>query len=207
MAKFVPEDYLQGLQVPSHTLEEHNASILFARSNSFEQGNIHHGTDYVTPSLFDEDLLFPNVDASAFDVYFSLDIDSNLNTVNNGDFPGNPQVSSSYMATEPSYTVPSIGSSSMAPAALGAVHPASLNHVTTAPSSQGLNVSGRLRFTCHHPGCLKSYTRRPDMRRHALSHNAATPLHFCPHAGCPRQARGFPRKDKLQAHLKAVYGA
>ena len=71
-------------------------------------------------------------------------------------------------------------------------------HYESDMVTQSLNVPNRSRFTCEHLGCLK------DMCRHALSHNADPP-HFCPHAGCPRETKGFLRRENLQAHLEAHY--
>ena len=74
------------------------------------------------------------------------------------------------------------------------------------PSQRSAAAHNKARYHCTYPGCPRSYTRHPDMRRHASSHNANAVMMFCPHSGCRRRIRGFLRKDKLTAHLKAVHG-
>ena len=59
-------------------------------------------------------------------------------------------------------------------------------------------------YACVHPGCLKKYSRRPDMRRHAKVHDPNATMLNCPFPNCPRKGRqGFPRSDKLLAHERA----
>ncbi|KAE9373035.1 hypothetical protein N431DRAFT_482178 [Stipitochalara longipes BDJ] len=53
------------------------------------------------------------------------------------------------------------------------------------------------RSTHNCTGCMRSFARAYDLRRHALIHNANAPRLSCPRAGCGRQ---FLRSDKLKDH-------
>ncbi|WVN87696.1 uncharacterized protein L203_102884 [Cryptococcus depauperatus CBS 7841] len=48
-------------------------------------------------------------------------------------------------------------------------------------------------FSCEHPGCAKSFTRKDHLIRHAANHSQVT-YH------CPKCNRGFKRQDLLQRH-------
>lgn len=61
--------------------------------------------------------------------------------------------------------------------------------------------SGPIRRNFHCPHCMKSYSRRSDRDRHALSHNPNALRYSCPAVGCNRIGMdGFLRKDKLAQH-------
>jgi hypothetical protein len=63
----------------------------------------------------------------------------------------------------------------------------------------------KTRYPCDHPGCLKTFSRPQDIPRHKSSvHNLSDTRYPCPLVGdhdCSRED-GFPRKDKLVAHLR-----
>ena len=109
----------------------------------------------------------------------------------------NPGALLSPFATGPSSVPPNDASASPLPG---------LHHATASHSSQSSNAVRRVRYPCTYPGCRKNYTRHPDMRRHASSHDANPIMLFCHHSGCRHGARGFLRKDRLTAHLRAVHG-
>lgn len=49
--------------------------------------------------------------------------------------------------------------------------------------------------------CGKSFSRAPDMQRHAKKHDPAARRIDCPVPGCPyKGAKGFLRRDKLASH-------
>lgn len=62
-------------------------------------------------------------------------------------------------------------------------------------------------FVCTHPGCLWSFARHSDLRRHSKSH--ADPKHHCPfyqrNPTCHRNGGAFSRLDVLKRHLKLVH--
>ena len=120
------------------------------------------------------------------------------------------------LTTVSSYTIfPTEGPSTISTTGFGVAYPSTSldsiedgpDHQTTAapPQQSSSATTDTSRFPCIHPGCFKTYSRHPDMRRHAASHSSAAGF-FCHHAGCRRAVRGFLRKDKLLAHLKAVHG-
>lgn len=52
--------------------------------------------------------------------------------------------------------------------------------------------------------CERTFGRRSEMLRHARKHNEALARSFkCPIPSC---SKGFPRKDKLTAHMKSMHG-
>ncbi|KAI9764909.1 MAG: hypothetical protein M1840_007934 [Geoglossum simile] len=63
----------------------------------------------------------------------------------------------------------------------------------------------KTRFPCDYPGCLATFSRPQDIPRHKSSiHKLPGPRYPCPLVGdhdCSRED-GFPRKDKLVAHLR-----
>ena len=51
------------------------------------------------------------------------------------------------------------------------------------------------------PTCSKTFSRLPDMHRHARKHNLGAQRFDCPFPGCPYTgAKGFLRRDKLASH-------
>ena len=80
------------------------------------------------------------------------------------------------------------------------------------PNPETLDVHVRTHFTdsletpvpptC--PTCTLTFTRASDLQRHALKHLPESRQYECWVQGCPyKGARGFYRKDKLMAHVKA----
>ena len=191
---------LHHASLPLSAFEEHTACILSAHSWSIQQGATPNGMNDPHPPSFNhvQDTAIPEMSSTWFGTGFGSDIPDVP-----ADFLGYHDVTS---VISPSTTF-TAGPPSLAPPHVRAVPPSGPSHATTAHPPQSVSTSGRLRFVCDYPGCTKSYTRHPDMRRHALSHNAAAPTWFCHHTGCRRGFRGFLRKDKLTAHLKAVHGA
>ena len=60
------------------------------------------------------------------------------------------------------------------------------------------------RFGCPHPGCGRTFTRNPDMLRHAKVHDLNAARFDCSYASCSRKGRqGFARSDKRLAHERA----
>lgn len=56
------------------------------------------------------------------------------------------------------------------------------------------------RFECNRIGCLKTFTRMADLRRHYKTIHLRTKSYFCSFQGCPRYNRSFARKDKRDEH-------
>ncbi|KAH8812824.1 hypothetical protein F5884DRAFT_317451 [Xylogone sp. PMI_703] len=58
-------------------------------------------------------------------------------------------------------------------------------------------------FWCNTPGCKyrKGFARQHDLIRHMKSHSKEHEFK-CPDSSCPSVHLGFPRKDKLDAHIK-----
>jgi hypothetical protein len=73
------------------------------------------------------------------------------------------------------------------------------NIVTPAAASAASPVCSVRRYTC--PRCIKTFSRRSDRDRHALSHDPNAPRYTCPAHHC---ARVFPRKDKLADHRRRL---
>jgi hypothetical protein len=73
------------------------------------------------------------------------------------------------------------------------------NIVTPAAASAAFPVRSAQRYTCPH--CMKTFSRRSDRDRHALSHDPNAPRYTCPAHHC---ARVFPRKDKLADHRRRL---
>ena len=81
------------------------------------------------------------------------------------------------------------------------------NHGVSAvdnPASASGGSGSAMVAATSHPGhrctvCGKSFSRRADLRRHALAHNPNAPQFPCPRLGCGRQ---FPRMDKLRDHRR-----
>jgi hypothetical protein len=71
--------------------------------------------------------------------------------------------------------------------------------VTPATASAPSPVPSACRYTC--PRCIKTFSRRSDRDRHALSHDPNAPRYTCPAHHC---ARVFPRKDKLADHRRRL---
>ena len=66
-------------------------------------------------------------------------------------------------------------------------------------------ISGR--FTCLHPGCVRSFGRSSDLKRHMGKHDTGTRPFNCYVDGCKYNgAKGFYRRDKLVDHQKAKHG-
>ena len=63
------------------------------------------------------------------------------------------------------------------------------------------------RFTCLHPGCVRSFARSSDLKRHVGKHNSGARTHHCFENGCNYNgAKGFYRRDKLVDHQKTRHG-
>jgi hypothetical protein len=62
-------------------------------------------------------------------------------------------------------------------------------------------------LACTYPGCKRKtpFGKLADLERHKASIHDRVTKFRCPITGCPRHEQGFPRKDKLRAHLK-VHG-
>jgi hypothetical protein len=73
------------------------------------------------------------------------------------------------------------------------------NIVTPAAASAASSVHSARRYTCSR--CIKTFSRRSDRDRHALSHDPNAPRYTCPAHHC---ARVFPRKDKLADHRRRL---
>lgn len=74
--------------------------------------------------------------------------------------------------------------------------PTATSYPASAPASK--------RYQCSYPGCDASIKNAADLTRHAKKHGPKE--HGCPIPGCPRKGeRAFPRKDKLNDHLKAKH--
>ena len=170
--------------------------MLSVHDSPSQQWNLHNGTQDQVPMPFSEDPSLTNMDLARLGDGFDP---QNLSA----DLSGYHDL---FSITFPS-TVFTAGQSSLAPINFGVFPPPVLNHAAVAPPPSHVGGPNRHRFVCEHQGCSKSYTRRPDMLRHASSHNAAAHMFYCHHPGCPRGVRGFLRKDKRTAHLKAVHGA
>ena len=63
------------------------------------------------------------------------------------------------------------------------------------------------------PGCGKTFTRESDMRRHRNAVHQPTKRFWCMISGCnrsegfPDKKRPFPRKDKLDSHMRNIHYA
>jgi hypothetical protein len=68
-----------------------------------------------------------------------------------------------------------------------------------AAATAAAPVRSAQRYAC--PRCMKTFSRRSDRDRHALSHDPNAPRYTCPAHHC---ARVFPRKDKLADHRRRL---
>ena len=69
------------------------------------------------------------------------------------------------------------------------------------PQHPMMPATPAVKYACTYPGCPKTYSRRPDMLRHALNHDVNAARLDCGFAGCRRTgARGFTRNDKKLEH-------
>ena len=179
-------------------------------------------SDYTTADdpqlslLTDEGLTIPNMDSNKFGLDFGFDTHDLL--VNPLDLDIAPSGESSSLATAfcpPPLACTSVGATLSPLAVRPSPSPyndrsvtalSGFNYAPATPSSQPMTAAHRTRYPCTYPGCSKSYSRHPDMRRHAASHYANATVLLCHHPGCRRGARGFLRKDKPTAHLRAIHG-
>ena len=183
-----------------------------------QQAEVSHDTTNLDFPLVDTQLVIPNTDLHPLELFHEPKVPKVFIDLFGGyDVP--------FQASPSTVSVMAAGSLSLEPTDLGATlspHATGLSsvpsddvsalpfpsrHHTSAsrPSQLGAGPN-RVRYPCPYPGCSKSYSHHPDMRRHAASHNAAATILFCHHSGCPRKVRGFSRRDKLSAHVKAVHG-
>lgn len=82
-------------------------------------------------------------------------------------------------------------------------HSHSTNTITNATSLEISSQQPHARHHCPNPLCTKTYCRKGDLTRHITTfHNRPSGWH-CHIDRCPRSifGKGFPRKDKLVAHL------
>lgn len=69
------------------------------------------------------------------------------------------------------------------------------------PQSPTAGVLPPLRNVC--PTCSKTFSRVPDMLRHAKTHDPGAQRIDCPSPDCQyKGTNGFLRTDKLRSHLK-----
>jgi len=82
-------------------------------------------------------------------------------------------------------------------------HSHSTNTTTTAVSDENPNQQCQARHPCQHISCTKTYSRKGDLTRHITTFHARPSGWHCHIDRCPRGifGKGFPRKDKLVAHL------
>ena len=179
-------------------LAEHTGGRLPIHGSRIQEAKIHDTIDDLN--------LLPSAGNPAMhnagSTWVEVDIDVQKLSTNGVDFSDEPHVVS---VISPSTIFPA-ELSPLARIGSGEVLPQSCTHAPAIFSTQPLITRNGPRFFCDYSGCFKSYSRHSDMRRHALSHNTAAPLFFCRYAGCRRGMRGFVRKDKLMAHIKAVHG-
>jgi hypothetical protein len=73
-----------------------------------------------------------------------------------------------------------------------------------------LRYNGNRKFVeCGFPGCDRTFSRLPDLKRHYNGTHASEPILFwCPEAGCDRSVgnKPFHRKDKMKAHAWTKHG-
>jgi hypothetical protein len=91
-------------------------------------------------------------------------------------------------------------------------------HIVDPPFGEDVSVSAKFKHIVHRDrvhcawtGCEKTFGRLQDLVRHHNSvHELTTPF-WCPVSSCsrsesfPHHRRPFPRKDKLDSHLKKVH--
>ncbi|KAL9103154.1 MAG: hypothetical protein Q9187_009039 [Circinaria calcarea] len=100
--------------------------------------------------------------------------------------PGIPSVSGSL---DVSLASPATDTPSASPAA-----------TVTSPAASG-------RFPCLHPGCVRSFGRSSDLKRHVDKHNTGPRPFNCNVDGCKYNgAKGFYRRDKLIDHQRKIHG-
>ena len=73
------------------------------------------------------------------------------------------------------------------------------NPASASGGSGSAMVPATSRSRHHCTDCMKSFSRRADLHRHALAHNRNAPKFPCPRPGCGRQ---FLRMDKLEDHRR-----
>ena len=62
-------------------------------------------------------------------------------------------------------------------------------------------------FVCRFPKCDKSFSREPDLARHALKHQKGPRPYSCIESLCKyRGEKGFYRRDKLVSHRRNQHG-
>ncbi|KAI0552385.1 purine and uridine phosphorylase [Xylaria curta] len=75
-----------------------------------------------------------------------------------------------------------------------------------SPASATTEAAPVKRFSCTQSGCIKSFTRNADLRRHMSLHQTKPNwAHYCPYKSCHRSKRGFHRHDKLFEHVKRTH--
>lgn len=77
--------------------------------------------------------------------------------------------------------------------------PSSISPPAPPPQTPTTRALPPRRHVC--PTCSKTFSRAPDMHRHARKHNPGAQRIDCPSPGCPYTgAKGFLRSDKLTSH-------
>ena len=78
---------------------------------------------------------------------------------------------------------------------------------SVVPAANVASTAIGRRFTCLHPGCVRSFARSSDLKRHVGKHNSGARTHHCFENGCNYNgAKGFYRRDKLVDHQKTRHG-
>lgn len=84
----------------------------------------------------------------------------------------------------------------------------------THPLTLLLSISAKLRvrtvtkksYVCTYQQCNKEFSRIYDLHRHRRGIHERQAQFSCRYAGCPREVRAFPRKDKRDEHEKKIHG-
>ncbi|KAH6875725.1 hypothetical protein BKA58DRAFT_127112 [Alternaria rosae] len=92
---------------------------------------------------------------------------------------------------------------------VGQTFQANVPTINTLGTIEGTDSLGMLVFRCSAPSCIgKTFNRWQDFTRHYNGAHAppdAGNMFWCTVPGCDRGVRSFPRKDKLDDHVRKVH--
>lgn len=84
--------------------------------------------------------------------------------------------------------------------------PCNLQNEFSHATSMSYRTETRRSYICTFRNCNKCFSRIYDLHRHHRGAHDKRIQFNCRHSGCPRNTRGFPRKDKRDEHERKVHG-